>query len=167
VFTDYPGYDGGVAEGDGVHERHGFVKIYFGFTVAGDRSTVEMARRIVVWLEAAGHTVLTRHLVSDTARADDRALAPQAVYERDMRWLADSDLFIAEVSGSSFGLGYEAGYVLGSSEKRAILFYRADAAERISLLITGNTHPRCKAAAYTTFDEIAEVLADAMPSRTG
>jgi nucleoside 2-deoxyribosyltransferase len=135
------------------------MKIYFGFTVAGDRSTVETARRIVQWLEAAGHTVLTRHLVSDTAREADRALAPRVVYERDMRWLAESDLFIAEVSGSSFGLGYEAGYVLGASEKRAILFHRADAADRISLLITGNTHARCTVAAYSTFEEIAAVLA--------
>jgi hypothetical protein len=76
-----------------------------------------------------------------------------------MRWLAECDVFIGEVSGSSFGLGYEAGLVLGGSQKRAILFHRADASERISLLITGNTHPRCTVAAYTSFDEIAAVLA--------
>jgi hypothetical protein len=76
-----------------------------------------------------------------------------------MRWLAECDVFIGEVSGSSFGMGYEAGLVLGGSQKPAILFHRADAAERISLLITGNTHPRCTVAAYTSFDEIAAVLA--------
>ena len=134
------------------------MKIYFGFTVAGDRSSVETARRIVDWLEARGHEVLTRHLVRDDARERDRKLTPSAVYERDMKWLADCDIFIAEVSGSSFGMGYEAGLVLGSSQKRAILLHRADAIERISLLITGNQHPRCSVVAYSTFDEIELVL---------
>ncbi|HUA58349.1 MAG TPA: nucleoside 2-deoxyribosyltransferase [Verrucomicrobiae bacterium] len=134
------------------------MKIYFGFTVAGDRSGVEMARRIVGWLEARGHEVLTRHLVRDDARERDRMLTPRAVYERDMQWLAGCDIFIAEVSGSSFGMGFEAGLVLGSSQKRAILLHRADAAERISLLITGNQHPRCTVVAYSAFDEIERVL---------
>jgi hypothetical protein len=37
------------------------MKICFGFTVAGDRSTVETARSMVAWLEDLGHEVLTRH----------------------------------------------------------------------------------------------------------
>ena len=115
------------------------MKVYFGFTVAGDRSSLATARRMVELLEAHGHQVLTRHLVDDNAAQLDRAITPQAVFERDMNWLRQCDVFIAEVSGSSFGLGFEAGYLLGSSAKRAVLFYRRDAASRISLLITGNT----------------------------
>ena len=79
------------------------MKVYFGFTVAGDRSTVETARSMVACLEDLGHEVLTRHLVSDDARAADRLLGPQAVYQRDMAWLRECDLFAAEVPGSSFG----------------------------------------------------------------
>ena len=138
------------------------MKIYFGFTVAGDRSTVDTARRIVAQLESSGHQVLTSHLVRDDARILDRAVSPKHVYERDMRWLAECDVFIAEVSGSSFGLGYEAGFVLAGSGKRAILFHHADAADRISLLITGNTHPRCAVVAYRTFDDIAAALGTAL-----
>jgi hypothetical protein len=41
------------------------MKIYFGFTVAGDRSSIATARRVVQFLEDLGHEVLTRHLVSD------------------------------------------------------------------------------------------------------
>ena len=134
------------------------MKIYFGFTVAGDRSQVSAARRLVELLEGLGHEVLTRHLVADDAALKDRSISAQAVYERDMNWLRQCDVFIAEVSGSSFGLGYEAGYVLGSSEKKAILFYHRDAAPRISLLITGNTHPNCRLVAYSEPEEIEEQL---------
>jgi nucleoside 2-deoxyribosyltransferase len=138
------------------------MKIYFGFTVAGDRSSLAFSRQLVELLEGMGHEVLTRHLVSDQAAQMDRAITPQAVYERDMAWLRQSDIFIAEVSGSSFGLGYEAGYVLGSSQKKVVLFYRRDAAPRISLLITGNTHPNCRLAPYSEVAEIAAQLRSTM-----
>lgn len=134
------------------------MKIYFGFTVAGDRSSLESARAIVRLLEASGHEVLTRHLVEEHAGAADRALGPREVYQRDLCWLEQCDIFIAEVSGSSFGLGFEAGYTLGATGKRAILFYRREAEGRISLLITGNTHPRCTLAPYSKPEEIEAVL---------
>ena len=142
------------------------MKIYFGFTVAGDRSTVEVARRIVQVLEELGHEVLTRHLVDDNAREADRALGPREVYERDMRWLAASDIFIAEVSGSSFGLGFEAGYTLGATQKPAILFYRREAESRISLMITGNSHPRCTLVPYSNLDDVAQAIPLVLPARS-
>src|ERR1035441_656276 len=87
------------------------MKIYFGFTVAGDRSAIDTARRVVELLEGGGHEVLTRHLVDANAWEADRLISPQDVYRRDMAWLERCDLFIAEVSGSSFGLGFETGYL--------------------------------------------------------
>ena len=97
------------------------MKIYFGFTVAGDRSTVETARKVVELLESMGHEVLTRHLLSDNAWEADRSISAQDVFRRDMSWLKQCDLFVAEVSGSSFGLGFETGYLLGSTNKTVIL----------------------------------------------
>ncbi len=130
------------------------MKIYFGFTVAGDRSTLETARGMVRCLEHLGHEVLTRHLVSDDARAADRLLGPQAVYERDMAWLEECDLFIAEVSGSSFGLGFEAGYLLGATQNKVVLIYKLSVEDKISLLITGNTHPNCTLVPYSSLAEV-------------
>jgi 2'-deoxynucleoside 5'-phosphate N-hydrolase len=143
------------------------MKVYFGFTVAGDRSSLTTARCLVELLESMGHEVLTRHLVSDNAAQMDRGIAPQAVYQRDMEWLRECDIFIAEVSGSSFGMGYEAGYLLGSSRKTAILFYRRDAEPRISLLITGNTHPNCRLVPYSDPSEIAAQLSSAIGASSG
>lgn len=134
------------------------MNVYFGFTMAGDRSSVEFARRIVELLHEMGHRVLTSHLVEDGAREADRALGPREVYARDMAWLEQSDIFIAEVSGSSFGMGFETGYVLGSSDKRAILFYRREVEGRISLLITGNVHPRCTVVSYSGVEEMEDRL---------
>ncbi|MBI5280822.1 MAG: nucleoside 2-deoxyribosyltransferase [Candidatus Solibacter usitatus] len=143
------------------------MKIYFGFTVAGDRGTLETARRMVECLEAMGHQVLTRHLVDDNAREADRLLAPRAVYERDMRWLHDCDLFVGEVSGSSFGIGYEAGYALGAMRKPVMLFYRRELEGRISLLITGNSDPNCRLVPYGEDDEAVAALVNAFGTRNG
>jgi len=138
------------------------MKVYFGFTVAGDRSSLTAARRMVELLESMGHEVLTRHLVEDNAAQLDRSLPAAAVFERDMNWLRQCDIFIAEVSGSSFGLGFETGYVLGSSDRQAVLFYRRDAAPRISLLITGNTHPNCVLEPYSEGEEMEARLRSTM-----
>jgi len=134
------------------------MKIYFGFTVAGERSGLEAARRIVHLLEKLGHEVLTRHLVEDDAWEADRRISARDVYQRDMAWLQQCDIFIAEVSGSSFGLGFEAGYVLGSTQKRVILLYRRDREEKLSLLIKGNSHAKCSLMPYTSAQEVDEFI---------
>jgi 2'-deoxynucleoside 5'-phosphate N-hydrolase len=140
----------------------GGMNIYFGFTVAGDRSSIATARAIVELLEGMGHVVLTRHLVQDDAWEADRLITPQQVYQRDMRWLVESDCLMAEVSGSSFGLGFETGYVLGATDKDVVLFYRRDLENQISLLITGNTHPRCTLVSYSEVEEIRAFVASRM-----
>ena len=130
------------------------MKIYFGFTVAGDRSGVTVARTIVDILVEMRHEVLTRHLVQDNAWEADRRITPKEVYLRDMKWLEQCDLFMAEVSGSSFGLGFETGYLLGATTKKVVLFYRQDVETKISLLITGITHPNCRLAPYSDLNEV-------------
>jgi 2'-deoxynucleoside 5'-phosphate N-hydrolase len=130
------------------------MKIYFGFTVAGDRSSVVAARRIVEQVDQMGHEVLTRHLIEANAWEADRLITPKEVYLRDMKWLEQCDLFMAEVSGSSFGLGFETGYLLGATAKKVVLFYRTDVETKISLLITGITHPNCRLAPYSDLSEV-------------
>jgi len=141
------------------------MNIYFGFTVAGDRSTIEVARLVVGLLEELDHEVLTRHLVADDAWEADRAISAQDVYKRDMAWLDSCDCFIAEVSGSSFGLGYEAGYLLGATQKSVILLYRRDLHHKISLLITGNMHPNCILVPYSSESEATEFIRNRFASR--
>ena len=140
------------------------MKIYFGFTVAGDRSSIEVARHVVRLLEESGHEVLTRHLVEDNAGMTDRRISPCEVYRRDMAWLEQCDLLIAEASGSSFGLGYEAGYVLGGTRKKVALLYRREVESRVSLMLVGNTHPNCTLVPYETAAEVEEFLHRFVPA---
>ncbi len=133
------------------------MKIYFGFTVIGDRSSIEGAKSIVSLLESLGHEVLTKHLVREDAFDVDSLVPPQEIYHRDMKWLQQCDVFIAEVSGSSFGIGYEAAYALATG-KKAMLFYHKDKQKKISRLIQGNTHPNCTTVPYSKIEEVEDFI---------
>lgn len=94
-------------------------------------------------------------------------LTEREVYERDIAWLDACDVLIADASGSSFGVGFEVGYVLGRSdrtEQRVLLLYRADRRPVISRLICGNAHPRCTTIAYADASELAERVIPSLQS---
>ena len=131
--------------------------IYLACTVRGDRGGVAAARTLADAIEAMGHTVLTRHLLADNPDADESRLTERAVYERDIRWLESSDVLIAEASGSSYGVGFEVGYVLGRSaqtHQRVLLLYDAARRDQVSRLIAGNTHPACTAYPYRNAEDL-------------
>lgn len=114
-------------------------------------------------LSEMGHEVLTHHLVRDDAWESDRRITAREIYLRDMKWLQQCDLFMAEVSGSSFGLGFETGYILGATKKKAVLFYRRDAQSEISLMITGITHPNCTVVPYSQIEELEALVRKNVP----
>jgi 2'-deoxynucleoside 5'-phosphate N-hydrolase len=104
-----------------------------------------------------GHVVLTSHLLDDNVDAAESALSERDVFERDMRWLSDADLLVAEASGSSYGVGFEVGYVLGRSnltDQRVLLLYDRERRPRVSRLISGNVHPSCTTYAYESAEDL-------------
>jgi len=133
------------------------VNIYLACTVRGDRGAVAALRALADDLERSGHTVLTRHLLDDDVDSAEASLSERAVYDRDIAWLTSADVLIADASGSSYGVGFEVGYVLGRSEmsgQRVLLVYSAARRDVISRLITGNAHPHCTTVAYTTPEDL-------------
>ena len=132
--------------------------IYLACTVRGDRGAITGLRSLVTALESAGHVILTKHLLDDNVEGAESSLSERAVYERDIEWLEACDVLIADASGSSFGVGFEVGYVLGRSnrtDQRVVLLYRADRRDQISRLIVGNAHPRCEVIKYENPDDLA------------
>ena len=143
--------------------------IYLAFTVRGDRGALGAARRLCGLLQERGHVVLTTHLLEDDVEAAESALSARAVFERDLRWLDSVDLLIAEASGSSYGVGFEVGYVLGRAAhtgQRVLLFYDAARAAAVSRMLAGTAHPACTMHAYRDPDEMIEFADDYLLSRS-
>ncbi|HEX5476107.1 MAG TPA: nucleoside 2-deoxyribosyltransferase [Vicinamibacterales bacterium] len=137
--------------------------IYLACTVRGDRGAVAVLRALCGALAARGHHVLTTHLLDDDVDAAEGTLTEQDVYTRDIAWLDACDVLIAEASGSSYGVGFEVGYVLGRDRgQRVLLLYRADRGARVSRLIAGNAHPRCRVHAYRDGDDLVRFVESAI-----
>jgi 2'-deoxynucleoside 5'-phosphate N-hydrolase len=133
------------------------VNIYLACTVRGDRGAVVVARALADALECMGHTVLTRHLLADDVERGESALSERAVFERDLQWLESADMIIAEASGSSYGVGFEVGYVLGRSNatsQRVLLLYDMQRRSMVSRLIPGNSHPNCTTYPYRDGEDL-------------
>lgn len=134
------------------------MKIYFATAVIGDRSNIEDARAIADLLEKKGHEILTKHLFRDDAFKADGIITPQEVFERDVRWLEEADVILIDATGSGFGIGFEAGFVLGKMNKPVFLFYNKKYSERISRMARGLTHERATVFAYSGFEDLKEFV---------
>jgi nucleoside 2-deoxyribosyltransferase len=149
--------------------RHFLVNVYVACTVRGNRGALGAARALSDLLQRRGHRVLTTHLLADDADAAESALAERDVFERDLRWLESADLLIAEASGSSYGVGFEVGYVLGragQTGQRVLLLFDAARRGAISRLITGAAHPACVAREYRDEDDILRVVDEYLAALT-
>jgi nucleoside 2-deoxyribosyltransferase len=135
--------------------------VYLACTVRGDRGGVLAGRAICERLEHHGHQVLTKHLLADEVEAAESRITEQEVFRRDMEWLSACDVLVAEASGSSYGVGFEVGYVLGrarTSGQRVVLLYDAARRGKVSRLITGNDDPACTTFGYQSIEELTEFV---------
>jgi Nucleoside 2-deoxyribosyltransferase len=156
--------------------------IYLACTVRGDRGGVLAGRAIGARLQHHGHVVLTMHLLAEDVEAAESQLSEADVYRRDLDWLSRCDVLVAEASGSSYGVGFEVGYVLGrahrpvenvsvatssvegprvqgaASGQRVVLLYDAARRDKISRLITGNRNARCTTFGYSSIEELMAII---------
>ena len=135
--------------------------IYLACTVRGDRGGVLAGRTICERLQHHGHHVLTTHLLADHVEAAESQLTERDVFRRDLGWLEACDVLVAEASGSSYGVGFEVGYVLGRAQagrQRVVLVYDAARRHLVSRLITGNDDERCTTFGYGSIEELAAFI---------
>ncbi|XP_008319942.1 5-hydroxymethyl-dUMP N-hydrolase [Cynoglossus semilaevis] len=114
------------------------MKVYFCGSICGGRDDVLLYGRIVEKLKNFG-TVLTEH-VSSSALSDkgEGALAagPKFIHDRDVDWLRQSDVVVAEVTQPSLGVGYELGRVV-DMKKKALCLFRPSSGRVLSAMIRG------------------------------
>jgi len=131
------------------------MNIYFSCSLTGGRQDQPVYQALVRHLQRSGHRVLTAHLASPDALADDARLEASAVFERDTAWIRACDLVIAEVSTPSHGVGFEIAYALERS-KPVLCCHRAG--RTVSKMITGNQHAAVMVGAYRDEAEATRLL---------
>jgi nucleoside 2-deoxyribosyltransferase len=132
------------------------MKIYFACSITGGRQYEKTYQALTKFLLDEGHEVPTAHLAQSNILDLERVAGPADVYTRDVNWIQESDILLAEVSVPSHGVGYEIGYALGL--KKPVLCIH-DADRVVSKMITGNPDPLLYVAAYANIEEAFQQIA--------
>lgn len=129
------------------------MKIYFAGSITGGRQDQGIYLQIIKLLANYGE-VLTEHIGDAIVTNSGEVLDVGLIFNRDVGWLEQSDVVVAEVTTISMGVGYE----LGISEKlgkKVVCLYRP-AEKRISAMILGNKHFSINS--YETLEDVRLIL---------
>lgn len=121
------------------------MNIYFSCSITGGRKDQEIYQKIVDHLIDLGHDVPTAHLSKAEVMEDERVVSALDVYKRDVAWVNQCDLVIAEVSTPSHGVGYEIALALIQGKPVFCCFQKG---KPVSKMLLGNTMPNLTIYAY-------------------
>lgn len=131
------------------------MNVYFSCSITGGRNEEKVYQAIVAAMLAAGHEVPTAHLSTTEVVDLEKIAEPVEIYTRDMRWLEECDVVVAEVSTPSHGVGYEVAVGL-KMQKPVLCCYQRG--KRISKIITGNTNPTLRVIEYKDEEEAVHAV---------
>ena len=132
------------------------MRIYFSGSITGGRGQAHIYPAIIEHLQQYGE-VLTE-FVADRAytQLGEQQLTPETVYQRDIDYINQCDVLVAEVTVPSFGVGVEVARA-GMQGKPVLALHQPAEGRRLSAMIAGD--PNVTVAGYRTLKE-AEVAVD-------
>jgi len=118
------------------------MKIYFAGSIRGGRKDKNSYLHIIKYLKNYG-TVLTEHIGDSKISAfGEERIEDRKIHNRDMEWLLESDIMVAEVTNPSLGVGYEIGRAI-ENNKKIICLFRGGESKRLSAMIRGAKRLKC------------------------
>lgn len=131
------------------------MKIYFAGAIRGGRSDVQHYQKIISHLQKYGK-VLTEHVGDSTIdQQGEGGESDRYIHDRDMKWLSQSDLIVAEVSTPSLGVGYEIGRAV-EDNKLILCLYRTNSEYKLSAMLAGCDKMVCQR--YNNITEAEKIV---------
>jgi nucleoside 2-deoxyribosyltransferase len=131
------------------------MNIYFCGSIRGGRNLAETYELMIGMLQHYG-TVLTEHLGSDEViEKKDRLMTDKEIHDRDMQWIVESDLLVAEVTVPSLGVGYEIGRAIEMG-KPVLCLFRTGETYSLSAMIAGSESVELKF--YRSIEEVKDLF---------
>lgn len=131
------------------------MKIYFAASIRGGRTDVKIYRQLIDFLNQ-DNQVLTEHIGdhSLSITSDDQT-KDAYIRNRDVKWLEECDLVVAETSHSSLGVGYE----LATAERlhKPVIILHNSSKSQLSAMINGTAYFQ-KIFEYQTISEAIKIL---------
>ncbi|XP_037128129.1 2'-deoxynucleoside 5'-phosphate N-hydrolase 1 isoform X2 [Syngnathus acus] len=111
------------------------MKIYFCASIRGGRDDARLYEHIVKTLGKFGK-VLTEHVGDSNLSHTGEGLDDGFIHDRDLDWLRQADVVVAEVTQPSLGVGYELGHAYLKKKDTLCLFRPSlRCSERLTFLI--------------------------------
>jgi len=131
------------------------MKIYFSGSIRGGREHAKWYEFIVNEIKKYGE-VLTEFVADQSLTSYGvEDLSEEQIYKRDIQFIVESDVVIADVTVPSLGVGYELAYA-EKLNKKIFCLYRETEGRTISAMIAGNNN--FKVFSYTKEDDISRFL---------
>jgi hypothetical protein len=130
-------------------------KIYFCGSIRGGRQLAATYGTIIRMLRFYGE-VLTEHVGDpDEISGIDQNRTDQFIHDRDMQWIRESDMIVAEVTQPSLGVGYEIGRAV-DMKKPILCLFDPSTGNRLSAMIAGSEGVNIYE--YSNLDDLGEAL---------
>lgn len=136
------------------------MEIYFAGSIRGAAADTDRYHQIVEFLGDRG-TVLTEHVADG---ADESGLNDSTIHDRDLEWLADAEILVAEVTAPSLGVGYEIGRATAWSMP-IVCLYDVTTDRPLSAMVRGND--AVELVEYETIEEGLTALDRVLETITG
>jgi nucleoside 2-deoxyribosyltransferase len=131
------------------------MNIYFCGSIRGGRNLAATYEKMIEMLKSYGK-VLTEHLGSDEEiESSDRVLTDKEIHDRDLQWIVESDLLVAEVTVPSLGVGYEIGRAIEMG-KPVFCLFKQGSEYSISAMIAGSDKVEMKY--YQSLEEVKDLF---------
>ena len=115
--------------------RPGDRVIYFAGSIRGGRDDAAIYAHLIERLRKFGR-VLTEHIGQPNLTDSGEEALPRAIHDRDLEWVHESDVVVAEVTTPSLGVGYEIGRAT-QWQKPVLCLFRTGTPRSLSAMISG------------------------------
>lgn len=134
------------------------MKIYFAGSIRAGRGDQNAYFKIIEYLKKYGQ-VLTEHIGDgNLTDSGEKNISEEEIYERDLSWLREADVLIAEISTPSLGVGYEIAKAEEWRKRILCLYRKLEDGKKISAMMKGNKNIILKE--YNDLDEAFSFIDD-------
>jgi 2'-deoxynucleoside 5'-phosphate N-hydrolase len=133
------------------------MKIYFAGSIRGGRNDADLYLQMIRHLQQYGE-VLTEHIGDKKLTIiGEEGKTDSYIHNRDIDWVLQSNVIVAEVTTPSLGVGYEIGRGV-ENNKNILCLYRQQIGKSLSAMIAGC--PDITNRQYTNLKEAKQVIDD-------
>ena len=112
------------------------IKFYFAGAIRGGREKLDIYEKINNLLRNYG-SILDEHVANRNVNELEKDYTQEQIYSRDISWIKECDIVVAETSVPSLGVGYELAYAENLGKKIICIY---DENTNLSAMIKGNKY---------------------------